>query len=218
MVETLQHFFDSLGVDWVLWLLLSLSVLSIGVMIERAVFFIVNAADVTKVDAILRKTMIDGDDRAAAIKQLKALKGLEATVLLDGIQHLDMGPNSVEEIVDAAVARERVRYERYLQFLGTLGNNAPFIGLFGTVLGIIRAFQNLSLTVAGDSGSKSQLMYAIAEALVATAVGLLVAIPAVIAYNQFKGKIKERTSHTEALSRLLLAHLKSTDTQPHRAA
>lgn len=218
MVETLRQFFDAIGIDWVLWLLLSLSVISIGVMIERAVFFIVNSADVEHVAEILRKTMIDGDDRPAAVRQLRALKGLEAVVLLDGIEHLQKGPESVEELVDSAVARERVRYERYLPFLGTLGNNAPFIGLFGTVLGVISAFQDLSGSVSGDAARKAALMTSIAEALVATAVGLLVAIPAVIAFNQFKGKIKERSSNTEALSRLLLAHLKDVERPQNRAA
>ncbi|GMV41191.1 MAG: hypothetical protein AMXMBFR64_29070 [Myxococcales bacterium] len=218
MVETLREFFDVIGVEWVLWLLLALSVISIGVMIERAVFFAVNSADVHHVAEILRKTMIDGDDRPGAIRQLKALKGLEAAVLLDGIEHLQKGPEAVEELVDAAVARERVRYERYLPFLGTLGNNAPFIGLFGTVLGIISAFGDLSGSVSGDAARKSALMGSIAEALVATAVGLLVAIPAVIAFNQFKGKIKERSSHTEALSRMLLAHLKDEERPRGRAA
>jgi biopolymer transport protein ExbB len=218
MVETLRIFFDSLGVDWVLWLLLGLSVVSIGIMIERWIFFSTNSSDVLRLDEILQ-TMIAGDDPKGALRMLGQLKGLEAVVLADGVRALEKGAGAVEEIIDAAVARERVRYERYLPFLGTLGNNAPFIGLFGTVLGIISAFADLSASVAGaDASRKAALMTSIAEALVATAVGLLVAIPAVIAFNQFKGKIKERSSHAESLSRLLLAHLKDESQKPKKAA
>ena len=118
------------------------------------------------------------------------------------------GAASVEEHKAAALEQERVRFEKRLAFLGTLGNNAPFIGLFGTVLGIIRAFNDL----AGSSLKGTQVVMAgIAEALVATAVGLLVAIPAVIAYNHFKGKVKEAVTDGQLLARVLLAELKAAD-------
>jgi biopolymer transport protein ExbB len=89
-----------------------------------------------------------------------------------------------------------------------LGNNAPFIGLFGTVLGIISAFSDLEQLATGANRAQA-IMGSISEALVATAVGLLVAIPSVIAYNQFKGTIRERIDRTGALSGVLLAHLKT---------
>ena len=72
--------------------------------------------------------------------------------------------------------------ERFLVFLGTLGNNAPFLGLLGTVLGIIRAFHELA---RHGEGGVNVVMAGISEALVATAVGLVVALPAVIAFNHF---------------------------------
>lgn len=77
--------------------------------------------------------------------------------------------------------------ERYLGSLATLGNVSPFVGLFGTVLGIIRAFEAIAKTGSGGLGTVSA---GIAEALVATAAGLFVAIPAVIAYNYFVGRVK----------------------------
>jgi biopolymer transport protein ExbB len=94
--------------------------------------------------------------------------------------------------------------EKNLLILGTLGNNAPFIGLFGTVLGIIKAFNDLA--VAGTSGP-TIVMRGVSEALVATAMGLLIAIPAVAAYNYFQGKIKRSMLNSDRLSRLLLATL-----------
>jgi biopolymer transport protein ExbB/biopolymer transport protein TolQ len=84
-------------------------------------------------------------------------------------------------------ASEIARLERYLGSLATLGNVSPFVGLFGTVLGIIRAFEAIAKTGSGGLGTVSA---GIAEALVATAAGLFVAIPAVIAYNYFLGRVK----------------------------
>ena len=96
--------------------------------------------------------------------------------------------------------------ERNLAFLGTLGNNAPFIGLLGTVIGIVRAFRELSESKGQMSAA---LMAEIGEALVATAVGLLVALPAIALFNLFQRTIRARLSRADALSGEVLAHLKS---------
>jgi biopolymer transport protein ExbB len=102
-------------------------------------------------------------------------------------------------------AHERMRLERNLAFLGTLGNNAPFIGLFGTVLGIIRSFHDLAGNQAGGVGI---VMAGISEALVATAVGLLVAIPAVIGFNFFNRRVRQVLANVDALAHVVLAQLK----------
>jgi biopolymer transport protein ExbB len=91
-------------------------------------------------------------------------------------------------------------------FLGTLGNNAPFIGLFGTVLGIIKAFHDLA---GGQAGGPSVVMAGISEALVATAVGLIVAIPAVVAFNIFSRRVRVRMSQAEWMAHLAVAELKT---------
>jgi biopolymer transport protein ExbB len=85
--------------------------------------------------------------------------------------------------------------------LGTLGNNAPFIGLFGTVLGIIKAFADLA---KNQGGGATVVMAGIADALVATAVGLLVALPAVVAFNIFQGRIRRTMGRVDTLAHLIL--------------
>jgi len=100
---------------------------------------------------------------------------------------LDRVPELSKGAMERAAGREVARLERYLGLLATLGNVSPFIGLFGTVLGIIKAFQAMAETGSGGLGTVSA---GIAEALVATAAGLFVAIPAVIAYNAFLGKVR----------------------------
>jgi len=89
---------------------------------------------------------------------------------------------------EAVVVIEKQRFQRFLPFLGTVGSNAPFIGLFGTVIGIMGAFYHLK-DISETADKTEHVMVSISEALVATAMGLLVAIPAVIAYNYYKSRI-----------------------------
>ena len=118
--------------------------------------------------------------------------------------------------MQSATSAERKALEARLAYLGTLGNNAPFVGLFGTVIGVILAFEQLGqATGTAGTGAASQVasaavMSAIAEALVATAVGIGVALPAVAAYNYFQRRIATMLDDAETLSTLVLAYLAST--------
>jgi len=126
-----------------------------------------------------------------------------------------------------AAALQRMKLEKRLAYLATLGNNAPFLGLFGTVIGIVQAFEALgrqdtsaaALAAQAQSvAAPAEVMAAIAEALVATAVGIFVAIPAVAAFNFFNRQSKSILANTEALSRVLLAHLAANDNADLRPA
>ncbi len=194
-----------LGSAWILYVLLGLSVISIALALERLFHFHQNRADLDalsrRLDDHLKKGELDG-----ARTLLQQSNSHVARIALRGLEGIDRGAASVEEIIAGATQLERMRMERGLAFLGTLGNNAPFIGLFGTVLGIIRSFRDLSTnTIEGSSA----VMAGIAEALVATAVGLLVALPAVAVFNYFQRHIKTHLASADALSRVLLAHAKS---------
>ena len=120
--------------------------------------------------------------------------------------------------MSGARALQRVKLERRLAYLGTLGNNAPFVGLFGTVIGVVEAFEVLgrqdavmAASEAAQGMAPQEVMAAIAEALVATAVGLFVAIPAVAMYNIFQRRLKSILANTDALGSVLLAHLVASD-------
>jgi biopolymer transport protein ExbB len=140
-----------------------------------------------------------------ALALLSGQDTMEARVLEAGLGMVERGRRAVAETMDAELVRQRTRFDANLIFLGTLGNNAPFIGLFGTVLGIIKAFRDLSLA-EGTTGTSAQVvMSGISEALVATAVGLAVALPAVVAYNYFKTVLKRTVSNTETLSKTVSA-------------
>ena len=191
--------------EWVLWLLLGLSLLSVAVMVERWIFYRRRKIDFDSLREEFIKDLDKGDFEAAA-KLLAKTNSLETNVVLAGLRGYAKGPESVEDLLTGALSREKSFYERRLPILATLASNSPYIGLFGTVLGIVRAFKDLSKDMASAS---TGVMAGIAEALVATAIGLLVAIPAVVAYNVFKGMVKDAVTNTEALSRILLAELKA---------
>jgi biopolymer transport protein ExbB/TolQ len=193
--------------EWVLWLLLALSVISVGLILERWVFYRLHTIDVDAIRKALT-TELDRGDYAAAVNLLQARDTLETNIVLVGVKAYRKGPEAVEDLIAGALGIEKARYERRISFLATLASNAPYIGLFGTVLGIIRSFRDLA---ANMSNASAAVMSGIAEALIATAVGLLVAIPAVIAFNVFKGRVKQSVTDGQMLSRILLAQLKSVD-------
>jgi biopolymer transport protein ExbB/TolQ len=210
LIETLSSVLDSLGAEWILFLLLALSVLSVAIVFERMIFLRRNAVP-HDLQAQLLTALDQGPKEAAQV--LAPHRGMEAQVALAGVRQIHRGSAAVEEIMSAHAALEKIRYDRFLGFLGSLGANAPFVGLLGTVIGIMGAFADLKAAVGGDNGDANRtqaIMGSISEALVATAVGLIVAIPAVWAFNHFKNEIKSVQSRTGAMASILLAHLKST--------
>ncbi len=207
LTDQLAQFLEGLGADWVLWLLLGLLLIAIVVMVERGIFFSKHRVDAVALSKQVIAAVREGGPQKAR-EQIKGLGGMTGGVLHAALDAWDDGVESVEEVVQAAIARERTLYDRWLPVLGTLGNSAPFIGLFGTVIGILTAFAALGSGLEGAE-LKGQVMSQIGEALVATAIGLGVAIPSVIAFNVFKNRIKVISAETESVARLLMAHLKS---------
>ena len=195
--------FTLLGAGWVLWLLLGLSVVSVAVMIERALYFQRRRMSAAFPE-LLRRCQA-GDLASAAT--LATSDSMEAEVVRAAAGVARGGPVAVEKAVQSTIDRRRLEYEQWLFVLGTLGNNAPFIGLFGTVLGIIRAFADLSLNTRGGGSNASSVMAGISEALVATAVGLFVAIPAVLAFNIFQRLLKRVIGRSNALGNAIAAGL-----------
>jgi biopolymer transport protein ExbB len=178
-----SHFvaFAQLGAEWVLWLLIVLSVVSIGVMIDRALWFRRREIDNERFTRELRGAF-ERDEIERLEAKYKDDPAVSVQVALRGLAERDQGPEAVAEAMHGERARWRTAADRNLIVLGTLGNNVPFVGLFGTVLGVINAFEHLRQKTAAAEDKTLDL---IAEALAATAFGLMVAIPAVIAFNYF---------------------------------
>jgi biopolymer transport protein ExbB/TolQ len=192
------------GARWVLWLLLGLSVLAVSVMLERLWFFARARRSGRRVAAALAALRSSGP--AAALGMLAGAGSMDVAVAQACLANPSEGTAAIEEHVLAALDRERLRYERGLAFLGTLGNNAPFIGLFGTVLGIVRSFHDLSANVG--LGTQA-VMAGIAESLVATGIGLLVALPAVAMFNAFTRHVETTVTSAGSLGHEILAFLKA---------
>ena len=196
-----------LGAEWVMWLLLGLAALGVISGFERVYLFMSTRVDVTGIARRLISALEKGEvDKARAL--VKTGKAMEERVISDALSMYERGADAVEEVANASLIRERQRYERALSFLGTVGSNGPFIGLLGTVIGVILSFAELG---RNPKGGLEVVGPGISEALVATAVGLLVAIPSVISFNLFKSMLKNRANNTDFLLRLVIAQLRRND-------
>lgn len=189
------------GATWVLWGLLLLSVAGLAVIVERAVCYWSTREDVLRLSGELGPLIAHGQWQKLE-KLLSESPSFEARVAAAALGHED--PASADQLMLGASQTARIELERHLSFLGTVGSNAPFVGLLGTVIGIIGAFKQLD---ANHGAWTDGLMTEIGEALIATAVGLLVALPAIAAFNVFRGIVQTRLARADALRRCVLGQL-----------
>jgi biopolymer transport protein ExbB len=186
-----------------LWILLAMSVVSFGIILER--FFYLgrvsrHSADVRKqIRAALHSHSVE--DIEVIPKNPDTIEGRALGYAMKHIK--DSGSKGLEEAFNSFAISERPELERFLNFLATVGSNAPYIGLLGTVLGIMKAFNDLSQS--SEAGQQT-VMAGISMALVATAAGLFVAIPAVVSYNYFQRQVRGVLQGLDALKELCLAY------------
>ena len=181
----------------ILFSLLGLSIWSVSIMVDRKRVF---AKEFSHSTDEIKKLLLNKD-----FTKLKSLCAEDSGYIKGSInQALKVSSlDGVERAVSSFTKGERRRLEKGLTVLATLGANAPFIGLFGTVLGIIRSFAYL-----GSQSGSAAVMSGVSQALYATAVGLFVAIPAVVAFNIFSKKLKDLNSEVESLRDLYISQLK----------
>lgn len=203
-IENKLRALAAIGAGWVMWLLVALSVIVIAIAIERAIVLFLATDDVKALRRNLSSALGRGD-LVAARGLVVASRSIEAQILAAGLGALPRGAAAVEERLASEAQLTRLAMERRLAVLGTIGSNAPFVGLLGTVIGIIRAFHALD---ASGGQVSTALMAEIGEALTATAVGLFVALPAVALFNFFQRQISGRVSRAEALGREMLSFVK----------
>ena len=217
-VTRLQAVLVDLGTIWVLWLLGGLLVVVVAIALDRWLLFRTRDADLNALAPALDR-LLAGGDHAGALTLLGRTKATAAAIAAAGIRLAERGSESAERAMKSASAMERTVLERRLAVLATIGNNAPFLGLFGTVIGVIEAFAHLGAEITGAAATQasSQLvMRAIAEALVTTAVGLLVAIPTVALNNYLQRRVSGLIASSDVLSNLVLAYLAAPVAGPDR--
>ena len=209
IVERSKQILLEVGATPIMYLMIALSVVSVAIMIERGWFFTVVSENIAKLAEALAERLNEHDLNGAR-ELVASSKSAEAAIVAAGLKQLGRGAEAAEEAMASATALQRMRLERRLAFLGTVGNNAPFIGLLGTVIGIVQAFEKLQGAGAsgGAAGPASDVMGSISESLVATAIGLVVAIPAVAAFNYFQRRIRATLANSDALTHILLAYAK----------
>ncbi|HEY6727620.1 MAG TPA: MotA/TolQ/ExbB proton channel family protein [Polyangiaceae bacterium] len=210
MIEQSKRLMVDVGPSWVLWLLIVLSILSLAVALDRWRVF---RSQPRQVDALVQHLhrLLEAGNIDHARRELSNARGVAAEIVLAGLAQWERGASAAGEAMAAATGLKRAQLERRLIVLGTVGNNAPFVGLLGTVIGIVGAFDELGK--AGRAAATAaelapeRVMAPIAEALVVTAVGLVVAIPAVALFNYFQDRLLATLADAETLGHVLLAHV-----------
>lgn len=198
-LEELVHYLRIGGVTMAA--LMSCSVLVLGVAIERLIALWGAGDSARALGETIAKHLLRGDLSAARTAAERS-GALSADMYLAGFDRLAKGAKgSVEASVERERAQLNLKLKRNLWILGTIGATTPFVGLFGTVAGIMRSFRELGVDVeAGGSGGTAAVMTGISEALVATAAGILVAVEAVVFYNYFQARLARLAVELKLLS------------------
>jgi biopolymer transport protein ExbB len=189
------------AVEWgIMGLLIALGVACIAIFIWRfRTVGAVRSAAAPWLDKLTRN--LTGDLAVTSAPAGKEEAAAAERIVKIGLANAHLCPDALDKLLETEERRERESLERGSSFLGTVGANAPFLGLTGTVIGILSAFRRM----AQDGGGGVEVMAAISGALVATAAGLIVAIPAVVLYNMLKSRIKKTMNTLDEIRGLLMA-------------
>jgi biopolymer transport protein ExbB/TolQ len=184
----------------ILFIMFLLSVWSISIMIDRRK----NLSTLILSDEFLKMKSILANANTLKAELKNHVSGNHSYLsrAFQNILAASAQPEAVDRVVQAYIREEKIKLEKGLAVLATLGSNAPFIGLFGTILGIIRAFAYL-----GSQSGSSAVMSGVSQALYATALGLFVAIPAIIGYNVFIQDVRKLNSQLDTLKDLYVAQI-----------
>lgn len=190
----------------ILYLMGIMSVVSVAIMIERYVA-LKRISSSSKGVAAGFKTLMEAKDLNQLVRLSEDTKSLEGRALETGLTYVKTnGGAGLEDLFNSFKIIEKPALEKNLNMLGTIASNAPYVGLLGTVMGIMKAFNDL----ANSPGQGNEVVMAgIAHALVSTAIGLAVAIPAVVAFNFFQKKVSNILYNIDAARDLCLAYTKS---------
>ena len=177
-----------------MYLLLFCSVLSLGVILDRVASYwkksrVKRPAFMDRIKGELRQK-----DLARAVEICRETEAPFAKVVLAGLEKAGRSEKTVNGVMERQITVEEGKLERLTSIVATIGNIAVYIGLFGTVLGIIRAFRDISLA---GTGGMDIVIGGVAEALITTATGLAVAVPSVVLYNYLSRRIERFVNDME---------------------
>ena len=184
-----------------IYILLFCSILSLGVILGRLyTYYVKSRVKKERFIEDIERDVKKGDVNAA-INLCNGTESPFASVIGAGLCKYGSEERVVSNAMERQIMMESVNLERHTSIVGTIGNIAVYIGLFGTVIGIVRSFHNISMAGAGGI---SVVIAGVAEALICTATGLLVAIPSVVAYNYFVRRVDNFVTDMEYCASALL--------------
>lgn len=205
VTQTFERF-AMLGAEWVMWMLLLMGFVALILFFVRIFFLAKYKVNVEGLINALKLEYVGSWQQDAPRTGLETLgvgsvESMELEVANQVLMNWDHSEDTLDNLVQKTILENRQSYEKNIAYFGIVGSNAPFVGLLGTVIGVIISFKEL-----GDNpkGGLEVVGPGISEALVATAVGLLVAIPAVVMFNYLKGQIRKRVQNAELVYRHLL--------------
>jgi biopolymer transport protein ExbB len=196
------------GAEWVNWVLVGLSLFGVAITADRVLLYWRTRERFAALRRTLQECLRRGD--LAAALDLTRSDTLVRNVLrvgLDAVKRGERDPEAVEQEMLATLSSERARYDARVAALTTVANIAPLVGLLGTIIGIVGAFYGLGQAGTAQTAGNPQVMTSIAEALVTTAMGILVAVPGVVAYNLLRAHMSTRLKQAEALMREVMANV-----------
>ena len=186
--------------SWVMTFILVLSIFTIALIIERFVFFMKRRVRMDKFFEKIKDTFQTGGI-PEVLALVKNYDNPLAHMVRVGFENYNLTEDMIAEMMESEILTQRNRMERFVGGLNTLGNVSPLMGLLGTVLGLIDAFLNIAIS---GSGGPAVVAKGVGEALYTTAFGLIVAVPAVFAYNYFAKKSTDTVDELENYMRKLL--------------
>ena len=163
-------------------ILIGCSIISVGIIIERCIYYRMRSRIKREEFMLYISDELEKGRVNSAIEICESTDAPFSEVVQIGLSFAEHEESVIESAMERGITTETVKLEKIISIVGTIGSTAVYIGLFGTVLGIIRAFGDISKS---GSGGMSVVVSGISEALICTAAGLCVAVPAVIAYNYF---------------------------------
>lgn len=196
-----EYFFAFMVQDWfAFWPITICSILTVAVVIERSIFYTRNKRDVTTFIQRLQRELEHGNLEGAQLLS-NQLGGVIGEIAEEGVRLIAVEKEDFSRAFDITANIVTRKLEKYLAVLGTIGATAPFLGLFGTVVGVI-----VTLQILGEAGGQTQeVVVGIAKALIATGYGLIVAIVAVIMNNYYNNIVRTFEADFQLLKLLFLS-------------
>lgn len=186
--------------SWVMTLLLVMSIIAIALVIERFIFFFRRKVDPNQFFRRVREAFKTGGI-SEALAMVRGVDAPHAHLVRTGLENYELPEDMLAELMESTILEQRIRLERFLSGLGTIGYVSPLLGLLGTVIGLIKAFTNIAVT---GSGGPAVVSSGIAEALLTTAIGLVIAVPVIYFYNYFSKRATDTVDEMESVMRKFL--------------